>query len=124
MITAVNGQPVRDFEDLTTYLARTARSATEINLTILRNGNVQSVTVTLAARPAEAATSQAPSQQRPARPRDSPASRAGRARLRRARRRVPRCDRYDRDARDRAGDEPGRTRQGVLVVERRPRQPG
>ena len=55
VITAVNGQQVRDFEDLTTYLARTAKVGDQVNLTILRNGNVQSVTVTLAARPAQAA---------------------------------------------------------------------
>jgi serine protease Do len=60
VITAVDGQPIRDFEDLTTYLARTGRVGQEINLTILRNGNIQSVTTTLAARPQEIETAQAP----------------------------------------------------------------
>jgi S1-C subfamily serine protease len=60
VITAVDGQPVRDFEDLTTFLARTGRVGQDINLTILRNGNVQSVTVTLAARPEEMESAQAP----------------------------------------------------------------
>ena len=63
MITAVDGQPVRDFEDLTTYLARYGKVGQSVNLTILRNGNVQSVTLTLAARPAEAAAAQTPGQQ-------------------------------------------------------------
>jgi S1-C subfamily serine protease len=65
VITAVDGQPVRDFEDLTTYLARTGRVGQTVNLTILRNGNVQSVSVTLAARPAETETAQVPQQQVP-----------------------------------------------------------
>jgi S1-C subfamily serine protease len=60
VITAVDGQPVRDFEDLTTYLARTGRVGQDINLTILRNGNVQSVTVTLAARPEETESARVP----------------------------------------------------------------
>jgi S1-C subfamily serine protease len=60
VITAVDGQPVRDFEDLTTYLARTGRVGQDVNLTILRNGNIQSVTVTLAARPEETEITQAP----------------------------------------------------------------
>ncbi len=60
VITAINGQPVRDFEDLTTYLARTGKVGDQVNLTILRNGNAQSVTVILAARPAETETAQAP----------------------------------------------------------------
>jgi S1-C subfamily serine protease len=60
VITAVDGRPIRDFEDLTTYLARTGRVGQDINLTILRNSNIQSVTVTLAARPEEAETAQGP----------------------------------------------------------------
>lgn len=60
VITAVNGQAIRDFEDLTTFLARSGRVGDAINLTILRNGTIQSVTVTLAARPEEE-TAQTPS---------------------------------------------------------------
>lgn len=62
VITAVNGQAIRDFEDLTTYLARSGKVGDQLNLTILRNGNTQSVTVTLAARPDEVATTTTPSQ--------------------------------------------------------------
>ena len=58
VITAINGQPVRDFEDLTTYLARTAKVGDQVNLTINRNGAIQSVTVTLVGRPAQTATTQ------------------------------------------------------------------
>jgi serine protease Do len=60
VITAVDAQPVRDFEDLTTYLARTGRVGQDVNLTILRNGNIQSVTVTLAARPGQMEITEAP----------------------------------------------------------------
>jgi S1-C subfamily serine protease len=58
VITAINGQQVRDFEDLTTYLARTAKVGDQVNLTVLRNGNSQNVTVTLAARPSQTSTGQ------------------------------------------------------------------
>ena len=85
VITAINGQQVRDFEDLTTYLARTAKVGDQVNLTILRNGNVQSVIATLAARPAQSGTAQAPQlgqgqgqgQATPNAPQTQPAPRAG-----------------------------------------------
>lgn len=51
IITAVDGQPVRDFEDMTTYLARAGRVGQEITLTVLRDGKEMTIPVTLAARP-------------------------------------------------------------------------
>jgi serine protease Do len=51
VITAIAGQPVKDFEDLTTYLARTGKVGQQVELTILRDGKETSVTLTLAARP-------------------------------------------------------------------------
>ncbi len=60
VITAIEGQTVRDFEDLTTYLARQGRVGQKVNLSILRSGVVQFVTVTLAARPSETETAVTP----------------------------------------------------------------
>lgn len=78
VITAINNQPVRDFEDLTTYLARTGKVGDQVNLTILRNGAVQNVTVTLAARPAETETVETPRVQiTPRTPETQPSPRAG-----------------------------------------------
>lgn len=85
VITAINGQQVRDFEDLTTYLARQAKVGDQVNLTILRNGNIQSVTVALAARPGETETAETPRVQitprtpetQPGAPETQPAPRAG-----------------------------------------------
>ena len=51
VITAINGQPVTTFDDLVAYLARSTEVGQTIKLTILRNGNQQTVDVTLAARP-------------------------------------------------------------------------
>lgn len=60
VITAIDGQAIRDFEDLTTYLSRRGEVGQRVNLSILRNGTIQSVQLTLAARPAEAETALAP----------------------------------------------------------------
>lgn len=51
VITAVDGQPIRDFEDLTTILARTGQVGQDMKLTVLRDGAIRTFTVTLAARP-------------------------------------------------------------------------
>jgi serine protease Do len=53
VITAVNGQPVKDFEDVTTWLARNAKVGDTIELTVLRDGAEQKLSVTLAARPGQ-----------------------------------------------------------------------
>jgi len=63
VIIAVDGQPVRDFEDVTTYLARNGRVGQDITLTVLREGEETTVTVTLAARPStQRATTEQPRQ--------------------------------------------------------------
>ncbi len=51
VIVAVDGQAVRRFEDLTTYLARQGKVGQTLKLTLLRDGKEMSVSLTLAARP-------------------------------------------------------------------------
>ena len=51
IIVAIEGQPVKKFDDVVTYLARFTEVGQTINLTILRAGAQESVQVTLAARP-------------------------------------------------------------------------
>jgi serine protease Do len=53
VIVAINAQPVTEFEDLVTYLARNTGAGDRVELSILRDGAEQTVEVTLAARPAE-----------------------------------------------------------------------
>ncbi len=56
VITAIDGQPVKDFEDLTAYLARSGKVNQKVELTVLRDGKTSTVPLTLAARPANKAT--------------------------------------------------------------------
>lgn len=51
VITAIDDQPVKTFNDLVAYLARSTSVGQSVTLTILRNGQSQSVKLTLAARP-------------------------------------------------------------------------
>ncbi|HEX7589297.1 MAG TPA: trypsin-like peptidase domain-containing protein [Anaerolineae bacterium] len=51
VITAIDGQPVKSFDDVVSYLARSTRINQTITLTILRDGKEQTVQVTLLARP-------------------------------------------------------------------------
>ena len=51
VITAIDGQPVKRFEDLVTYLARNGKVGQTVKLTILRDGKEMTVSLTLAARP-------------------------------------------------------------------------
>jgi S1-C subfamily serine protease len=51
VITAIDGQPVKTFDDLIAYLARSTDINQTVTLTILRGGTEQSVKVTLTARP-------------------------------------------------------------------------
>ncbi len=51
VITAIDGQPVKDFEDLTAYLARYGKVGQKVELTLLRDGKTETVSLTLAARP-------------------------------------------------------------------------
>ena len=53
VITAIAGQPIKDFEDLTTYLARSGKVGQQVELTVMRDGKETTVTLTLAARPAK-----------------------------------------------------------------------
>ena len=57
VITAIAGQPVKDFEDLTTYLARSGKVGQQVELSIIRDGKETTATLTLVARPAAQAKS-------------------------------------------------------------------
>lgn len=52
VIVAIDSQPVKGFDDVVAYLARATNVNQTVTLTILRDGQQQSVQVTLAARPA------------------------------------------------------------------------
>jgi 2-alkenal reductase len=62
VIVAVEGQPVKEFDDLITYLARYTEVGQTITLTVLRQGQEETVSLTLGSRPG--------SQQQPSRPED------------------------------------------------------
>jgi 2-alkenal reductase len=51
VIVAVDGQPVKEFGDLITYLARSTEVGHLIELTVLRRGQEETVSLTLEARP-------------------------------------------------------------------------
>lgn len=51
VITAIDGQPVKTFDDLLVYLSLQTSPGQEITLSILRNGQNQDVKVTLGTRP-------------------------------------------------------------------------
>ncbi|MCB9434358.1 MAG: PDZ domain-containing protein [Ardenticatenaceae bacterium] len=51
VVTAVNGEPIHSMDDLITYLSRFGKVGDTITLTILRDGETQTVDVTLQARP-------------------------------------------------------------------------
>jgi serine protease Do len=51
VIVAIDGQPVENFDDLTTYLIRSTEAGQEIVLTVLRDGQERQVKVTLGERP-------------------------------------------------------------------------
>ncbi|MGC8879281.1 MAG: trypsin-like peptidase domain-containing protein [Anaerolineae bacterium] len=55
VILAINGQPVKAFDDVVTYLARFTEVGQRLTLNVLRGGAEQTVQVTLAARPSERA---------------------------------------------------------------------
>jgi serine protease Do len=50
VIVAIQGQPVKEFDDLVVYLARNTEVGQTLTLTILRQGQEQQVTITLEAR--------------------------------------------------------------------------
>jgi serine protease Do len=51
LITAVDNHPVKQFEDMTSYLFRYTEVSQTITLTILRGGKTMTIDLTLAARP-------------------------------------------------------------------------
>jgi S1-C subfamily serine protease len=51
VVVAIDDQPVRAFDDLVTYLARSTSVGETVTLTILRDGSEETVRVVLAARP-------------------------------------------------------------------------
>jgi len=51
VIVAIDDQPVKEFEDLATYLVGNTSVGDQVTLTVLRDGKEQTVDVTLAARP-------------------------------------------------------------------------
>lgn len=55
IITAINGEPVTGMDTLIAYLTAETRPGDQVELTLLRDGQPETVTVTLAARPAELA---------------------------------------------------------------------
>lgn len=56
VITAIDGQPVNGIDDLVSYLAASTEVNQSVKLTVLRNGKTETVTATLAARPAPQTT--------------------------------------------------------------------
>jgi S1-C subfamily serine protease len=67
VITAIDGEPVREMDDIIAYLGSKTVVGQEVTLTVLRDGQETSVTVTLEARPARTAEIPQESQQ-PAQP--------------------------------------------------------
>jgi serine protease Do len=53
IITSIEGQIVKDFEDLTAYLARYTDAGQTVSLTILRSGKEKTIDLTLGVRPTE-----------------------------------------------------------------------
>jgi len=51
ILTAIDKQPIKEFDDLTAYLARNTEVGQKVTLTFLRSGKEQTTDVTLAARP-------------------------------------------------------------------------
>lgn len=73
VIIAIEGQPVKTFDDLVAYLVRSTSVNQTVTLTILRDGQQQDVKVTLEARPSSQARQQQVTEQQPAPRRDSTA---------------------------------------------------
>jgi serine protease Do len=65
VIVAIDGQPVKAFDDLVTYLTSSTNVGQTVTLTILRDGQQQEVKVTLEARPAASQLAQSDQQQTP-----------------------------------------------------------
>lgn len=53
VITSFEGQAVKSFDDLVAFLARNGQVGQPVTVTVLRDGNLQDVKITLSARPAQ-----------------------------------------------------------------------
>jgi 2-alkenal reductase len=51
VITAIDGQPIKKFDELVVYLIHKTKVGQDVKLTILRDGKEQTITVTLGERP-------------------------------------------------------------------------
>jgi S1-C subfamily serine protease len=51
IITAINGTPVADFQELTVYLESETQVGDTVEVTLIRDGQEMAVSVTLAERP-------------------------------------------------------------------------
>lgn len=51
VITAIDGQPVQEFDDIVAYLVRSTEVDQTVQLTVLRDGQEETISVKLAARP-------------------------------------------------------------------------
>jgi serine protease Do len=63
IILKIDNQSVRKIDDVLTYLERETRIGDTVQLTVLRDGNLQTIDVTLAARPGSQQQQELPSQQ-------------------------------------------------------------
>ncbi len=68
VITAIDNQPVKTFDDLVAYLASSTEVNQQVTLTLLRDGQQQTVNVTLAARPKSLPSQQTSANNAPAAP--------------------------------------------------------
>jgi S1-C subfamily serine protease len=74
IIIGIDGQPVKRFDDVVTYLARSAKVGQMVELRIVRDGKEQRVNLTLAQRPSpEARAAAAAAAQEPQAPQQTPA---------------------------------------------------
>lgn len=51
VITAIDGQPIKNFDEVVSYLVRSTKVDQTVKLTVLRNGKEETLDITLAARP-------------------------------------------------------------------------
>jgi len=58
VIIAIDGQPVKEFDDVVTYLVRATEVGQKVTLTVLRDSKEETIQVTLAARPKAEALSE------------------------------------------------------------------
>lgn len=65
VVTSIDGRPIKSFDDLVTYLARSTEIGQTVNLTVLRHDKEELVKVTLTARP-KSETQQEQAQSSPA----------------------------------------------------------